>query len=329
MKFKNVREKLLFIEALEEENDDSIQELLPVIEQLSRDKSPDVRSDLAIQLVLFDRDEVEEILYQMLDDKNRHVRLEAVDSLAVGRMPKTIDKVRTMMEGQWYLIRGYAVLRLFDLLINCYGFNEKTLHKYQEYTKDSFQREENEWVKHAYYENQYFCGDESGLCHLEEQYKKVVDGTSNLRVSLFVNTFKEVLNYKNQDQIFSILNYKKDQLPWEWQKEEVDDVLNEPVPYKVLVVDKDNTAASRFAKMLSESDLPEYVQIKSAGFKTDKILELHTYDLVVGLNLAEQEERCSYCHTILFESENEEITEEEWKRFFSVGLGYIKRNLRG
>ncbi|MFQ9390359.1 MAG: hypothetical protein ACLR1V_17490 [Coprococcus sp.] len=48
-------------------------------------------------MVIFDCDEVEDILYGMLDDKNRMVRLEAVDSLSVGRHEESIKKVAAML----------------------------------------------------------------------------------------------------------------------------------------------------------------------------------------------------------------------------------------
>ena len=87
------------------------------------------REMLAENLVLFECEEAEEILYNMLSDKNRMVRLEALDSICIGRSQKAIEKVATMMSGQWYLIRMYAVMTLFDLLTNASGVNETSVYK--------------------------------------------------------------------------------------------------------------------------------------------------------------------------------------------------------
>ena len=95
MKFKNVNEKRRFIDSLEKMDNQSIREIIDIIDLLASDKNIDVRRILAKQMVIFDCDEVEDILYGMLDDKNRMVRLEAVDSLSVGRHVVAL-KIRSM-----------------------------------------------------------------------------------------------------------------------------------------------------------------------------------------------------------------------------------------
>ena len=90
---------------------------------LANDKNIDVRLTLARQLVLFDSDEIEEILYGMLFDQNRLVRLEAIDSISIGRHEKSIEKVQVMLREEGFLIRMYAVATLFDLITNAYGMN--------------------------------------------------------------------------------------------------------------------------------------------------------------------------------------------------------------
>ena len=50
---------------------------------------------LANQLVIFDNDEIENVLYDMLSDKNRMVRLEAIDSLSSGRYYISLKRLKT------------------------------------------------------------------------------------------------------------------------------------------------------------------------------------------------------------------------------------------
>ena len=132
MRWKNKKQKLQYIEKICEDNAQAIKQKLPVLLELSQDKNPEVRGMLAENLVLFDCEETEEILYNMLSDQNRMVRLEAVDSIGVGRSRKSIEKVATMLSGQWSLIRMYAVLSLFDLLTNAFGANEEAFKQYRE-----------------------------------------------------------------------------------------------------------------------------------------------------------------------------------------------------
>lgn len=141
MKFKNVNEKRRFIDSLEKMDNQSIREIIDIIDLLASDKNIDVRRILAKQMVIFDCDEVEDILYGMLDDKNRMVRLEAVDSLSVGRHEESIKKVAPMLVKEGCMIRMYAVTTLFNLITNAYGMNERAFEKYNLIVKSSFQAE--------------------------------------------------------------------------------------------------------------------------------------------------------------------------------------------
>ena len=143
MKFKNVNEKRRFIDSLEKMDNQSIREIIDIIDLLASDKNIDVRRILAKKMVIFDCDEVEDILYGMLDDKNRMVRLEAVDSLAVGRHEESIKKVAAMLVKEGCMIRMYAVTTLFNLITNAYGMNERAFEKYNLIVKSSFQAEKN------------------------------------------------------------------------------------------------------------------------------------------------------------------------------------------
>ena len=143
MKFKNVNEKRRFIDSLEKMDNQSIREIIDIIDLLASDKNIDVRRILAKQMVIFDCDEVEDILYGMLDDKNRMVRLEAVDSLSVGRHEESIKKVAAMLVKEGCMIRMYAVTTLFNLITNAYGMNERAFEKYNLIVKSSFQAEKN------------------------------------------------------------------------------------------------------------------------------------------------------------------------------------------
>ena len=71
MRWKNKKQKLQYIEKICEDNAQAIKQKLPVLLELSQDKNPEVRGMLAENLVLFDCEETEEILYNMLSDQNR------------------------------------------------------------------------------------------------------------------------------------------------------------------------------------------------------------------------------------------------------------------
>ena len=175
MKFKNVNEKRRFIDSLEKMDNQSIREIIDIIDLLASDKNIDVRRILAKQMVIFDCDEVEDILYGMLDDKNRMVRLEAVDSLSVGRHEESIKKVAAMLVKEGCMIRMYAVTTLFNLITNAYGMNERAFEKYNLIVKSSFQAEKNQRVLLAYYQNEYYMQPKKGILLLKKIYTDILD----------------------------------------------------------------------------------------------------------------------------------------------------------
>ena len=207
MKLKRMKEKMAFIEGLKKEDNQSVLKKLSTIQKLSQDKNSEVRQELASWLVLFDSEEIEDVLYQMLFDKNGMVRLEAVDSICMGRKEKTIEKVKTMMSDQGYLIRAYAVLTMFDLITNCYGRNEEAFKRYEEIVAPYFHTEKNERVLMEYYHNQFHMDNEKGLELLEKSYVQAVDEGDDRLVWPLLHTFREIKNSDNEKKIDDILNY--------------------------------------------------------------------------------------------------------------------------
>ena len=202
-----MKDKLAFIEGLKKDNNETVLKKLATIQKLSQDKNSEVRQELASWLVLFDNEEIEDVLYQMLFDKNRMVRLEAVDSLSIGRQEKTIEKVKTMMSGEGYLIRAYAVLTLFDLITNRYGKNEEGFQRYEEIVAPYFRAEKEERVLIEYYHNQFHMDNEKGLELLGKSYISAVDKGDDRLVWPLLRTFQEIKNSNNKMKMDEILNY--------------------------------------------------------------------------------------------------------------------------
>lgn len=225
-RFKNVREKLQFIEKLCDDNNQSIVEKLTILDSLSKDCNAEVRWTLASQLVLFDHPEIEKLLCNMLPDKNSLVRLEALDSLSIGRQPETIEKVKTMLTNEGKLIRAYAVLTLFDLLLNCYGDNETTFDIYREATAESLRQEHNPRVLLEYYHNQYLMGEGQGLQQLKELYEDAVEKQFYHLIWPLLHTFQEIQNEKNAGDIKEVLGYEMEKLLLV-QRELVEEIIGE------------------------------------------------------------------------------------------------------
>lgn len=334
MKLKTMKEKMLFIDGFSEEDNQSIKKKLSIIRKLSLDKNPEIRMELAKQLVLFDIDEIEEILYQMLFDKNRGVRLEAIDSLVIGRQEKTIEKVKNMMEGEGYLIRAYAVSTIFELITNHYGINSYAFEKYEEIASRSYLNEKNPRVLIIYYQNYVFLDNENGLHLLENVYTEAVEQKNYELIWLLLHVFKEIQNCRNKEHVNKILNYKIEKL-LSAQKELVIKMRTNAIPQKILIVDKNNTYLSHVVSCVLHAMNISNVEISTAGLEvglvqkkeisefcesygikaeenyySKKIMSAHLYDYVIFLNTEISKEKYSLCKGFYYEGINEDSDQE-------------------
>ena len=277
MKFKNVKEKIKYIDGLYEENNTSITEKTSILLQLSQDKNAEVRIHLASNLVLFDCTEIEDILYNMLFDKNRMVRLEAMDALSIGRQKKTIDKIKTMIAGEGRLIRSYAVYTLFNVIVNCYGINETAFEIYEKAVKNSFANENNLRVLVEYYRNQYYIDADKGMQHLKESYIYAVENERYDLIWPLLHIFQDIQNKKNAENIKNILRYEFDKLLPEPQKL-ADEILSNSVIEKILIIDWDNSYTSHVISLLLQSRNNLVADITTAGMVVGKIKDKEIQD---------------------------------------------------
>ena len=337
MKWKNKKKKIQYIEEMSKWDNQLIQQKFSVLLKLSKDKNPEVREMLAENLVLFECEEAEEILYNMLSDKNRMVRLEALDSICVGRSQKAIEKVATMMSGQWYLIRMYAVMTLFDLLTNASGVNEQVFKQYQKIKERHFSMERNPRVLLAYYRNEYYMNHKEGLYLLEKFY---VDAMDDARCDLIwpvLHILEEIKSEENQNELQRIVSYKKEKL-LPVQVAFIEEMENENIKRKILVLDKNNTYLSHIVALTLCALYDEKrEEVSTAGievgnvrledikafcnrnhipywgkFESKKITESYTYDYIVCINMKLEKNTFSKIKTIYYENINENDNKQIW-----------------
>ena len=77
-----------------------------------------IRSELAQALSLYHNKLSEEILVYLLNDKDELVRVNACDSLYWSCSENTMEKLLKIMQNDKYLVRGYALLSVADIIIN-------------------------------------------------------------------------------------------------------------------------------------------------------------------------------------------------------------------
>lgn len=325
MKLKKMKDKFSFIDILREDDNESILKKIKVLQMLSCDRNPEVRIALARQLVLFDADETEKILYEMLFDKNRWVRLEAVDSLSIGYQEKTIEKVKTMVANEGSFIRAYAVSTLFDLITNRYGVNSDAYSLYKKCVSAYFIQEKNTRVLFAYYQNNFFMNNEEGLRLLEHAYMEAVEKSDYKSIWSLLHIFQEILNFKDQMAVRKIVSYKTEKLLTA-QKELVTNIMQGTIQKKILIVDQNDTYLSHVVSAILDSMRDSDMEIETAGvnigivqekeiidfcgrhgmkqkeqYTSKRMINVYSYDYIICLNSAICKEKYSLCNIICFD----------------------------
>ena len=99
---------------------------LKKIRNLAGSKNPQIRADAAILLARqYDR-QSEWILYKLTFDRVEIVRLEAGDSLCIGKELFTVQRLEKLCGNSDAVMRQFALQSHFDVFINVFGHTEET-----------------------------------------------------------------------------------------------------------------------------------------------------------------------------------------------------------
>ena len=108
-------EKLEYLEKLESQSVSLSEDILMILYENSDEC---IRSELAQTLSLYHNELSEKILVYLLNDKDELVRVNACDSLYWSHSKNTLEKLLKIMQNDKYLVRGYALLSVADIIIN-------------------------------------------------------------------------------------------------------------------------------------------------------------------------------------------------------------------
>ena len=147
-------EKLEYLEKLESQSVSLSEDML-----MSLYENPDecIRSELAQTLSFYHNELSEKFLVYLLDDKDELVRVNACDSLYWSNSKKTLEKLIVIMQNDKYLVRGYALLSVADIIIN--NNYSDFIHK----VKYILKHEKSKFVLMNYDSFLYRLGDDSYL----------------------------------------------------------------------------------------------------------------------------------------------------------------------
>lgn len=152
-------EKLEYLEKLESRSISLSEDMLMT---LYEDSDECIRSELAQALSFYHNELSEKFLMLLLDDKDVLVRVNACDSLYWSNSKQTLEKLLEIMQNDKYLVRGYALLCVADIIIN--NNYSDFIHK----VKRILKHERSKFVLINYDSFLYRLGDNSYLYNIAE-----------------------------------------------------------------------------------------------------------------------------------------------------------------
>ena len=189
------------IKRIEELNDKYLilnEKEMKFLRKCLKSRKQDVRWTAAEILVGWYTPENERLLYNLTYDKAELVCVDATDSLCIGRTRRSLSRLRDLMEDKRSRVRGYAVLSFFQVWVNCFSWNEKSMRAYLRFAETMEAEEKKTWVRLFYEENKILARGKKGfdrlfymLEHSNDYYVK----------ASAIQTAKDMRSIFNQEEI--------------------------------------------------------------------------------------------------------------------------------
>ena len=243
--------------------------------RMEKDKNPVIRWSMAKALVNRYAPESEKVLRRMACDKNRMVRVEALDSLRIGREEETLWFLKEKMgNASGRMERGYAAGSYFDVWVNCYGYHRESMRKYLESIEEFYKKEDNLWVSVSYERNRYLAGEKDALENLVATLADESIEDYHVRYAV-LNILREIKNTFCMDGIKNVLKRYFPDVEAESQvlREGIEEILTKPAIISVLFLDGRNEGSSQFLEGMTRFDEGDFgILYESAGIiPTEKI----------------------------------------------------------
>ena len=206
--------------------------------------------------------ENERLLYNLTFDKHEMVCVDAVDSLCIGRTRRSLNRLRELMQDRRILVRGYAVRSFFDVWVNCFSWNRRSMKAYLRFVETMEKNEKSLWVKTAYDRNRILAQDGRRLEHLF--YILEHGGEVNYYVkSAAVSEIRSLRNISNQDDIDSRLKEVIGNLHSRGLEQEVQNIMKTKEKARVLLLDDANSGVTQLLEYVGNEETN--MEFRSAG----------------------------------------------------------------
>lgn len=163
-----------------------------------------VRGDVASLLADHYEAESERVLLYLTHDTHAQVRVNATDSLSIGREKATEKRLLSLSEfDPEYTVRGHAVQSLYNVYMNRFGDSDDTYRALSDILIPLLTKEMNRWVQVCYFSILSLCGNRS---YLQSLIDCLDDEDFQIRSSV-LDAFLEILDEDNEDDIKRALQF--------------------------------------------------------------------------------------------------------------------------
>lgn len=169
----------------------------------AHDVSTELRTDVAELLCDHYSSKVEKTLIRMTYDPTFIVKINAIDSLCIGKSEKALKRLYVLSKSYNELIRAYAVMSSADIIANR-GIKEEN-RKFLVWLQRFIKQEKSNCVKIMLLEILYKNGDKQSLNQMIDIITKEVNEGESRNVWLIINVLDEILDKENCDEVVEFL----------------------------------------------------------------------------------------------------------------------------
>ena len=166
---------------------------------LANSSNSEIRSKVATILGGLFGKKIEETLYLLSFDKDDFVKLEAIDSLAIGESFLSLQRLQQICSDENPYFRFFGFQSYCDVFLNRFSQSrkEELLNMLKEYEKQEIDSS----VLAAIYKCKAICGDKQSVLILMQMHTKAVEERNFHLISPVFNLISELTDYLEDEEV--------------------------------------------------------------------------------------------------------------------------------
>ena len=170
---------------------------------LANSSNSEIRSKVAVILGGVSGKKVEDTLYSLSFDKDDTVKLEAIDSLAVGESLLLLQRLQQICSDEDPYFRFFGFQSYCDVFLN--RFNQSSREELLNVLKEYEKQETDSSVLAAIYKCKAICGDKQSVFNLMQMHTKADEESNYHLFTPVFNLLSELLDYLENEDILKVI----------------------------------------------------------------------------------------------------------------------------